>query len=441
MARIVERVGRESSTDFEAVEFYVRSAMLQVGARVIEQVVSEIGQGRRAEPLMCANKHVACPMESKGLGEKTIRTISGDIRFQRSIYRCPVCGATRCPGDETLDVIGTGFSPGARRLMAHAGSEMNSFKRAAAGLDLYAGLGVDAKDIERVAEETGRGVEAWMARERGMAALAPPTAEKPPVFYASFDGTGVPVRKMELEGVKGKNGKARTREVKMGCVFTQTGVDEEGRPVRDEDSTTYIGAIEKSRDFGPRIYQESLRRGMEGAEKVVVITDGAAYNQTIIDEYFPNATQILDLYHAREHLADFIRDVLCKDLKAPLHDRLCKLLDAGRIEQLLKKMKSHLPRSGPRRKKGNKEILYFQRNAHAMRYAQYRAQNLFVGSGVIEAGCRTLVGQRLKNSGMFWSVNGANAIISLRCCIHSNLFEQFWESRSETCDYKQKMAA
>ncbi|NQU44923.1 hypothetical protein HQ520_16680 [bacterium] len=249
------------------------------------------------------------------------------------------------------------------------------------------------------------------------------------------------MRRAELEGIKGKKGKARTREAKLGCVFTQTGVDEKGRAVRDDDSTTYTGAIEESRDFGPRIHQEALRRGMTGARRVVVITDGAAYNKTIIGERFPQATAILDLYHARDHLARFVRDVARQYLKSPLHRRLRYLLDAGRIEILLKQMEPLVPRSGPRRKNGRKEIAYFRRNAHAMRYAEYRSQGLFVGSGVIEAGCRTLVGQRLKNSGMFWSVRGANAIIALRCCILSGLFEQFCESRAETRAAQQRKAA
>jgi len=437
----VERIERESSTDLEAMEFYVRAAMLQAGARVVEQVLAEVGQGRRVEPVLCANNHLARPMESRGVSEKTIRTILGEVRFRRSVYRCPVCDATRCPGDESLDVVSTGFSPGARRMMAHAGSEMSGFRRAGQALELYAALRLDPKDIERVAEDTGRVIEDWMARERGLAILAPRTEESPDTLYVSFDGTGVPMRRAELEGVKGKKGKPRTREAKLGCAFTQTVVDDKGRPVREESSTTYVGSIEESRDFGHRIRQEALRRGMAGAGRVVVITDGAAYNKTIIEEHFPHAIQILDLYHAREHLAKFIRDILHQDLKTPLHHRLRKFLDAGKIEALLEQMERLIPRNGPRRRDGLKEIAYLRRNAHAMRYAEFRRQGLFVGSGVIEAGCRTLVGQRLKNSGMFWSIKGANAIIALRCCILSGLFEQFWEARAENRATQNQNAA
>ena len=424
------------------MEFYVRSAMLQAGARVVEQVLAGVGRGRRATPLLCANNHLVCRMESRGLSEKTIQTILGTIQFKRSVYQCPVCGATRCPGDESLDVAGTGFSPGVRRMMAHAGSEMSGFRSAGGALELYAALRLDPKDIERVAESTGQVVESWMARE-GSLAVAVSSEEKPDILYVTYDGTGAPVRKEELREVKGKgeDGKAKTREVKLGCVFTQTGLDDEGRPVRDENSTTYVGAIEPSVDFGHRIYAEAARRGLRNARRVVLLVDGIAYNKSIATEHFPGATLIIDLYHAREHLAAFVRDALRQKLGTPFHHRLRGLLEAGTIEKLVEQMEKVLPRGRARRKEGRKQIGYFRNNAPYMRYAEFRREGLFVGSGVIEAGCKTLIGRRLKCSGMFWSVRGANAIIALRCCILSGRFEQFWEARSENRAVQERKVA
>ncbi len=313
--------------------------------------------------------------------------------------------------------------------MADGGSDWG-FRKAAGKLRLYATLEVDAKDVERVAEKTGAVVAKWMERQGALALATPPKDESPPTLYVSYDGTGVPVRKDQLTGARGKRGAAKTREVKLGCVFTQTHLDEDGRPVRDENSTTYCAAIEPSIDFGHRIHQEAMRRSMANAGRVVVITDGAAYNKTIVAQHFPDAIHILDLYHAREHLGDFFRDTLRREPRGPDHRRLRKLLDAGQIERLAEKLQSALPRSGPRRKAGEKQIAYFRKNAHAMRYAQFRAEGMFVGSGVVEAGCRTIVAQRLKNSGMFWSITGANAILALRCAILSNRFEQFWEDQA-----------
>jgi hypothetical protein len=162
----------------------------------------------------------------------------------------------------------------------------------------------------------------------------------------------------------------------------------------------------------------------------VVLTDGQGYNKTIRNEHFPNSIWIVDIQHAREHLAEFVRDVARRDLAGPDHQHLRDALDEGRIEELLEHMARLLPQSGPRRETGQKEIAYFRKNAEGMRYGEFRRQGLFVATGVMEAGCRTLVGQRLAQSGMFWTVRGANAIIALRCCILSGLFEDFWQQRA-----------
>lgn len=374
-------------------------------------------------------------MRGDGLREKTLHTILGRVHVKRHRFVCPVCGATRYPLDDRMGVVGTSFSPGLRRMMARVGAS-EPFAPAREALELYADVVVTAKDIERVAEETGRKADAWMqaesARATLLAAAGQPAVEaSPATLYASFDGTGTPMRKSELANVAGKSpdGKAHTREVKLGCVFTQTCVDEKGRAVRDEDSTTYVGAIEQSVDFGHRIAQEAQRRGMRQAGRVIVLTDGAAYNKSIVAQHFPGATHILDLYHAREHLSEFAR-VLNIPLKSSWHRKARRLLDRGCVAALLRRLEAALPRSGPRRQKGLEEVAYFRKNAPLMRYGHFRKQGLFIGSGVIEAGCRTIVGQRLKRSGMFWSQRGANAIIALRCCVLSGRFEDFWEDQA-----------
>ena len=113
-------------------------------------------------------------------------------------------------------------------------------------------------------------------------------------LYIAIDGTGVPMVPRETEGRRGKqeSGKAKTREAKIGCVFTQTNLDEAGFPIRDEGSTTYVGAIEEAEAFGRRIYAEAIRRGLGQAEKVIVLGDGAPWIWGIVALHFPFATQI-----------------------------------------------------------------------------------------------------------------------------------------------------
>jgi hypothetical protein len=425
-ARIIERVGSESSLDLEAAEFYVRSSVLALGASVLERLLREVGVGRQSQPRRCSRNHLPCTMESRGVREKTIQTLLGPVRFARSRYVCPHCGVVEYPGDVLLGVEGTGFSPGLRRLMARAGSR-ESFGEAAQDLLVYSAIHVDPKDVERVAESVGRQIDDWMIGRGSKALLGAEPEEPVEILYIALDGTGAPMRKSELEGRKGKDGRAKTREVKLGCVFTQTGLDERSNPVRDPQSTSYVGAIQNSTDFGNRLYAEAVRRGLKGAGRSVVLSDGAEYNATIAREHFPQATHILDFYHASEHLSGFIRDNTSHPCDGPLHRQCHTLLEKGKVELLAERMRQSLPRSGSRRQAGLKGILYFTERAEQMRYAKFRRQGLFIGSGVVEAGCKTVIGKRLKQSGMFWSVAGANAIIAARCCFYSGRFEQFWE--------------
>ena len=262
----------------------------------------------------------------------------------------------------------------------------------------------------------------------------PVVAGKPiPVLYVEMDGTGVPVVKKETLGHQGKTDgqPAHTREVKLGCVFTQTRRDREGFPIRDRDSTTYTGGIESAEEFGKRIYLEACRRGWSRAAKRVVIGDGAEWIWNLADLHFPEAIQIVDLYHARQHLWELARKLHPNDAgkqKAWMKKHQRRRLDKGKIEKLVLSLRSIDSANPEVIEKIRIEAGYFERNAERMRYPRFRRQHLFVDSGVIEAGCKTVLGSRLKQSGMFWTVRGANAIVALRCCHLNGQFEDYWEA-------------
>ena len=231
---------------------------------------------------------------------------------------------------------------------------------------------------------------------------------------------------------KTKGQPAHTREVKLGCVFTQTTYDKEGFPIRDPDSTTYTGAIETAEEFGKRIYLEAYQRGWERAAKNVVLADGAEWIWNLADLHFPGAIQIVDLYHARQHLWELARKLHPNDAikqKAWMKKHQRRMLDKGKIEKLVLSLRSIASTNPEVIEKLRIEAAYFYRNAERMRYPKFRRQHLFVGSGVIEAGCKTVIGSRLKQSGMFWTVRGANAIVALRCCHLNGQFEDYWEAR------------
>ncbi len=317
------------------------------------------------------------------------------------------------------------------------GSEM-PFAPACEPMQVLAGLEVPAKAIERAAESIGEAIAARDQQEIDRAkqlVLPIVSRQNIPKMYVLMDGVRIPVVASETEGRAGRveGQRARTRECKLGAVFTQTTVDKEGRPIRDPHSTSYVGAVETSDEFGYRIYTEAWRRGWEWATTKIVIGDGAVWIWNLADQHFPGAVQIVDLYHARQHLWDLAALLYPHDAAAkkrwmmPMKD----LLDHGRTELLVEWLREIAAghagtQAGLAEEIGN-QADYFQTNMDRMRYPAFREQGFFVGSGVIEAGCKSIVGVRLKQSGMFWTARGANAIIALRCCRHNGRFEDYWE--------------
>jgi hypothetical protein len=366
---------------------------------------------------------------------KKVTTVLAAVKINRAYYHCPDCKNGFSPKDQDLDIVGTSFSPGVRRMMARVGAK-ESFENGKADLEEMADVRVTTKEVERVSERIGEQIEAdhSQERERVMGETVVPLLPIIPKLYIAIDGTGVPVVSHEMEGRKGKDetGIAKTREAKVGCVFTQTQLDEDGYPVRDENATTYVGAIETASACGQRIYAEAVRRGRNRARQVIVLGDGAAWIRGITEEHFPGAIQIVDLFHAREHLSLLGKTVygLASPKAQEWAEARSKELDEGAVEKVLAAMRRLKPTRETIKGEVRKAIGYFDVNRERMRYADFRKQGLFVGSGVIEAGCKTIVGQRLKQSGMRWTVKGANAIIALRCCQTSDRWEEFWENRA-----------
>jgi len=411
----------------------VRGSMHRAGAEILGRLLSQSSGQSGQTP--CACGHAAHYHDTR---PKQLLTALGPVRFQRSYYVCPRCHQGQSPRDRELDVEGVSCSPGVRRMLAVVGSE-SSFDQGREQLELLAGIEVTAKAVERHAEAVGADIEACQQSEIGYAKqLELPVVCGPavPLLYIEMDGTGIPVVKAETEGRAGKvDGQpAHTREVKLGCVFTQTTTDPEGRPVRDEDSTSYVAAIETAEAFGLRLYTEAWRRGWSRAQRKVVIGDGAIWIWNLADQHFPSAVQIVDLYHARQHLWDLSAKLFPNDSKGLKRwiARCLDRLEQGKIEALVKILRDAPPGTDELAKTIANEAEYFERNAERMRYPVFRAQGLFVGSGVIEAGCKVVVGARLKCSGMFWTVRGANAIIALRCFRISRRFEEYWADRSRT---------
>jgi hypothetical protein len=411
----------------------IRSSMHQIGSSVLEELLNSDGGDYKGRNIPCKRGHSYEFVEYR---DKKLLTILGPVKVKRAYYHDKECKKGFCSKDKDLDIEGTSFSPGVRRMMSRAGT-YKPFFFGHEDIKELAGIDVDTKEVERQSNQSGEQVEKFFEIEAATAtALSNKVIpmKKIPIMYICMDGTGIPVVKSETVNRKGKNedGTAKTREVKLGCVFTQTIVDEKGFPIRDEASTSYVGAIERAEEFSHRIYPEAVRRGIERAEKVCIIGDGAPWIWNIADEQFYGAIQIIDLYHAREHYWNVAKTIFVrnKDKIREWTGNRRKELNRGKVESVIKTIRQLPAATEAEKELLEKEANYFDNNKERMRYADFRSQGLFVGSGVLEAGCRAVIGQRLKQSGMHWTVKGANNIIALRCCFFSNRWEDFWENRA-----------
>jgi hypothetical protein len=419
--------------DLEALEMAVRSAMHRAGAAALTELLEFPAPANSQRTVACP---CGQPAPYRELRSKPVLTAVGQVQVSRPYYLCPHCHTGQFPVDVELDIERTEFSPGVRRMQALMGQQA-PFDHGREQMKVLAGLEVTTKSVERTAEAIGGDVaqqEQQQIQRAVQLDLAIPIGQPVPILYVQMDGTGVPVVKKETVGRQGKTDgqPAHTREAKFGCVFTQTTWDEEGFAIRDPDSTTYTGAIETAVEFGKRIYLEAWKRGWSRAKKKVVIGDGAEWIWNLVAEHFPDAIQIVDLYHARQHLWEVARQLYPHEevkQKAWMKVHQKRLLDKGKIEKLVGALRSIETANPQMAKKIRTEADYFERNAERMCYPKFRRQHLFVGSGVIEAGCKTVIGARLKQSGMFWTVQGANAILALRCCHLNHRFEDYWEDR------------
>ena len=247
-----------------------------------------------------------------------------------------------------------------------------------------------------------------------------------PLVCVMADGTGIPMRKECLKGAKGRDGRAKTREVKAGAIFVASKT-KDNEPHRDLDTTTYVATTHRTEKFGKLVRAEFDRRFGQVPETTLYITDGSKWLQTVWRNHFPFATPILDVYHALEHLKPMMLGLGIREGSKEWkyrHHYWSECIKAGKARNVLdyirRNMKARLGKDAMR------EYRYYRGNAGRMKYDEYRANGWFIGSGVIESGCKTVIGQRFKQSGMFWSLKGAKALLPLRTLHKSNRLEEFF---------------
>ena len=405
---------------------------MAIAARAIEQRLNADTSDYSGSERSCDCGGTARYVERR---EKRFITAVGELLLIRAYYHCSTCGRGRCPRDQALGMEGQSLSPAVLRMIGTVGA-LVSFEQGSELLRELAGVSVDAKRVERHAEALG----AEMAADEAHHVQVATDGEVADTLYLGMDGTGVPMRASELVGRAGKqpDGTAKTREVKLCAIWSAAGRDANGMAVRDPGSVSYNAAIEsvatsdtgsRLSPFAKRVGREAIRRGFERAKRRVVLGDGAPWIWRLTDEMFPGAIQIVDRFHVKQHLSEVAKAIY--GTPSELGDEWAKqqhaALDAGHIDAIHQALKAHVKTVPEARRCSD----YLENNRRRMRYPEFHAQGLCTSSGVLEAGCRVAIGQRLKQSGMHWSAHGANAIIALRCTKLSGRFEDFWERRAE----------
>ena len=388
----------------EWIETTLRAALLKDGRGILESLLAKLPPPNRP-PQPGERVYHARPSE--------ILSLFGLITLLRDYYLRP---GDPEGGDFPLDQalgLQEHCTPATARMICRTAAQL-PYVESSEQLAELAELEIEPSRIQRLVLALGTAQQDCVRR------LPSPTATVAPEFYISIDGTGVPMVPPELAGRAGKgaDGQAKTREVKLAAFFTRTKVDAEGRPVRDPDSTTYLASFASSDEFGPLARHTALHRGWDQATRTIYLADGAAWTWEIARTCFPQAVQILDYYHASEHVVALAQAVYADPGTARNWAlRWQSLLYESELDTVLSEAQGA---AGPDLSaEAQRQIDYLENHRNRMDYRRYRANGWFIGSGIVEAGCKHVVGQRLKQSGMFWTEAGAAAVLNLRCALLS----------------------
>jgi len=405
------------------LEKLVRTAVFksanQLMAYLLQKAADQIDAGYQPKP----------GQQRKGRVPIAGGCIFGAFPLQRDYYYNEAKKEGHYPVDAALGLEG-GNTPALARLACLEGADEASYQKAEEHLRETGGILMSYRQIQRLVQQVGAAAQTWQERE---AQKPLPGTKAVPIMYVSGDASGVPMRKEELKGRVGKqpDGSAKTRMAYLGCVFTQHQRDEKGHPVRDHQSTTYVSTFGPIDEFGPLLRQEAIRRGLALAMQVILLIDGATGLANMGRLCFPGVTQIVDFYHALEHAGRVLVALLGSkehpDYKRRL-GRWARQLLKDQVEKLIAQTrKESAGRSVAQAVED--ELTYFVNNVQRMQYGTFRRQGFFIGSGVIEAGCKTVIGARCKQSGMFWGEPGAENILALRCIHSSRRLGEFWKER------------
>jgi hypothetical protein len=396
--------------DLAAAERTVRDGMLALGGRVLAAGLAARGTGKDGPILVCPCGAAAT---CEGYRTKEVQTLVGWVRVRRAYYWCADCGRGWCPLDAALGLGRASHSAGVRRAIGRLGALL-PFAQAADALAEVAGVQTAASTVRAVTEAIGtrREEEVECAVRRAWRAGVPPAGGPVPArLYVAMDG----VRILEAGG-EGK-------EAKVGVVRP-----EHRAPTGEvcPAAASYVASFAPAEAFGRRLALEAHRRGLERAEEVVVLGDGAEWIWNLATEHCPGATQIVDWYHASERIWELGKALHGEGTAAATRwvDRQLGRLAKGEVAALVaawRRLKCAAAAAAVR----DEQVTYFTNQASRMAYDRYRARGLDIGSGMVESACKLVIGVREKGPGMRWRVPGAQAVANVRVLLFNDQWPDY----------------
>ena len=353
----------------------------------------------------------------------------GGFRLKRPYYHCADCHTGFWPGDELLGVAGQTLSVAAAEVVSLAGT-LSSFAQAAERtLRKLSGLRVSESTVERTTEETGQQVAEWLPEEPRQARRSrhwrwQRDAEGKRCAYVSLDHTGVRRQGPGASKVEG-------RMAAVGMIYNPA--SEHDRSPPSAPQVRYVAGFYSLEAIGPRLFAQALEVGGATADCWIALTDGGNGLESVLQRHFPCLTCILDFWHASEYVAELARAVHGDDEEAfgQLNHRWCHQMKHEGGAALLAELQSWQPQKWTPTIREAYETLtrYIGNNVHRMDYPTYLARGWQIGSGPVEAACKTVINQRLNASGMRWGDDGANAVSNLRALYLSepSQWDRFWK--------------
>jgi hypothetical protein len=409
-----QRIGERPS--LQEVETAMRELLRQVGQAALGEYLSE--QPSIPGPtLPCA-----CGGELRYQRRRQAQLISvfGPVRYRRGYYAGCACGRGQAPLDQQWSLSPGQLTPGLAELLALAGIEL-AFEASRRWLEKFLLFSVSENTIRTATEERGARQQALEEEQQTLSQDETWLQERlrtlsdlPGRLYGSIDAAKVRIEPRHQPEQKGES--EAWRDLKVGCWYELEAVPPAQRSSRQRHTAEreqtayrakglrYYGTIAEAAQFGQLLWARGCQVRADLAQELVFVCDGAVWIWNLVERYYPQAVQIVDWYHASEHLEKVasLAFTTREERQAWLAE-VSEHLWQGRVTEVIAACQALASRA----EKIATEAQYFYQNAERMDYARFRAQGYAIGSGTVESACKQIVSQRLKKSGAQWEVEGA----------------------------------